>query len=69
MARLGVSRFVVDRVTNHLDQSVTGRHYDLNDYQAEKREALDSWAAEIEQIVGIESLSGREDVSLMTSPA
>ena len=69
MARLGVSRFVVDRVTNHPDQSVTGRHYDLHDYQAEKREALDSWAAEIERIVGIESLSGREDVSLMTSPA
>jgi len=60
---------MVDRVTNHLDQSVTGRHYDLHDYESEKREALDLWAAEMERIVGIESLSSRENVSLMTSPA
>jgi hypothetical protein len=50
MARLGISRFVVDRVTNHVDQSVTGRHYDFHDYEAEKREALTAWASEIERL-------------------
>jgi integrase len=53
MARLGVSRFMVDRVTNHVDQSVTGRHYDLHDYEAEKREALNSWASELERVCAI----------------
>ncbi len=53
MARLGVSRFIVDRVTNHVDQSVTGRHYDLHDYQAEKRDALNTWASEVELIYSV----------------
>jgi hypothetical protein len=53
MARLGISRFVVDRVTNHVDQSVTGRHYDFHDYEAEKREALGTWASEVERICNL----------------
>ena len=64
MARLGVSRFIVDRVTNHIDQSVTGRHYDLHDYEAEKREALNSWASEVERICNLNRVSLQNVVSL-----
>ena len=53
MARLGVSRFIVDRVTNHVDQSVTGRHYDLHDYAAEKRDALNAWSSEVERVCSV----------------
>jgi len=40
----GVSRFIVERVLNHVDQSVTGRHYALYKYDREKRIALNTWA-------------------------
>jgi integrase len=43
MARLGVTRFVVGRVLNHSDRSVTGI-YDRYAYLPEKRHAMDVWA-------------------------
>jgi integrase len=43
MTRLGVTRFVVGRVLNHADRSVTGI-YDRHTYLPEKRHALDVWA-------------------------
>jgi integrase len=47
--RLSFPRFIVSQVIGHAGDtggaaSVTGRHYDLNDYLAEKRKALDAWA-------------------------
>jgi integrase len=46
MARLGVSRFVVGRVLNHADRGVTSI-YDRHAYLAEKRHALQVWAASL----------------------
>jgi integrase len=43
MGKLGVSRFIIARVLNHADRSVTGI-YDRHEYLAEKRNALDAWA-------------------------
>ena len=43
LGRLGVSRFIIARVLNHADRSVTGI-YDRHEYLAEKRNALDAWA-------------------------
>lgn len=44
MGKLGTSRFVLGRVLNHSDGSVTGI-YDRHEYLAEKRAALDAWGA------------------------
>jgi integrase len=51
LGRLGVSRFVIARVLNHADRTVTGI-YDRHEYLAEKRRALNAWAAEIGRIIG-----------------
>lgn len=67
LGELGASRFVMDRVLNHVDQSVTGKHYDLHDYEAEKREDLDKWAAEIERLVGIERSARNDNVVALTT--
>lgn len=45
MARLGASEFVIGRVLNHAAAGVTGKHYNMHDYVAEKRRALETWAA------------------------
>jgi integrase len=50
MGRLGVSRFVIARVLNHADRTVTGI-YDRHEYLAEKRHALNAWAADIERLI------------------
>ncbi len=42
MGRAGVSRFIIERVLNHADRSVTGV-YDLWVYFDEKRDALQRW--------------------------
>ena len=42
LAALGVQRFVVERLLNHTDSSVTAR-YDRYEYGKEKRAALDAW--------------------------
>jgi integrase len=41
---LKVTRFVVSRLLNHADGSVTGKHYDRYEYKGEKAEALQTWA-------------------------
>jgi integrase len=43
MGRLGVSRFIIGKVLNHADRTVTGI-YDRHAYVSEKREALGAWA-------------------------
>ena len=47
MVRLGVSEEVVGRVLNHARKGVTAKVYALHTYAAEKRSALDRWAAEL----------------------
>ncbi len=42
LGKLGASRFVIGRVLNHADSSVTGI-YDRHAYLDEKRHALESW--------------------------
>lgn len=54
--RLGFPRFIVSQVIAHAGDTggaaaVTGRHYDLNDYLAEKRKALDAWGDLLAQLV------------------
>jgi integrase len=51
LADLKVPRFVVERVLNHADNTVTGRHYDHAEYLDEKRGALDRWSAYVGQLV------------------
>jgi integrase len=50
MGRLGVSRFIIGKVLNHSDRSVTGI-YDRYAYLPEKRHALESWAAHLSALV------------------
>ena len=47
---LGVSRFIIERVLNHKDNSVTGI-YDQYSYLEEKRDALQKWADRLDDIV------------------
>jgi integrase len=54
MTELGFTRFIVDRVLNHVEPGV-GRIYDRNDYMREKRQALEAWAVRLEEV-----LSGRK---------
>jgi integrase len=51
MGRLGVSRFIIGRVLNHADSSVTGI-YDRHEYLNEKRQALEAWGIHLENLVG-----------------
>ena len=60
----GVSRFVVERVLNHTDRTVTGRHYDLYEYRSEKRAALTVWGSRLDAILAGEENSGGKVVKL-----
>ena len=51
MHGMKVPRVVVSKILNHKEQSVTGRHYDLYEYDIEKKQALDAWARKLRQIV------------------
>ena len=51
ITKLGFSRFIADRVLNHLEPGV-GRRYDRYDYLKEKTEALNAWARYLEGITG-----------------
>jgi integrase len=46
----GVSRFIVSRVLNHVDQSITAR-YDLHEYDNEKKQALEIWERKLRSIL------------------
>jgi integrase len=50
MARLGATEFVIGRVLNHAAAGVTGKVYNQHDYLAEKRHALELWAAELSSL-------------------
>lgn len=57
MAALGVPPFIVSKVLAHKDggggAAVTARHYNLYLYEAEKRDAMDRWAARLEALFGL----------------
>jgi integrase len=50
ISELGFNRLVVDKILNHKDRTVGGI-YDRHTYDAEKRQALEAWEAELEQIM------------------
>ena len=50
LAQLGVPRFVVDRILNHVDASITA-DYDYYAYGKEKRDAFDKWAARLDDYI------------------
>ena len=56
MAEMGVLPHVVETVLNHRSGTIRGvaRVYNRYSYAAEKREALDKWAARVAAIVGEE---------------
>jgi integrase len=64
LARLGTAPHVVERILNHSGgstMSVIARTYNTYSYQAEMRQALELWAAEVDRVV---SGKGAEVVAL-----
>ena len=53
MTALGINRLVVSKILNHVETSVTAI-YDRHGYDAEKRHALEAWAAHLEEILSSE---------------
>ncbi len=50
MASLGIARLVIAKILNHVETGVTAI-YDRHSYAAEKRHALEAWAANLERIL------------------
>ena len=59
LARLGIHRELRDRVLNHKDNSVSGKHYNAHDYKTEKRQALMQWEQELRSVVGLPPLRSK----------
>ncbi len=51
MAAAKVPKEYRDRVLNHVDGSVGGMHYNMHDYEDEKRGALQAWARRLETLL------------------
>jgi integrase len=51
VAALGVPEIVGERILNHLPQGLT-KTYNVHDYTAEKRHALQTWAKNLSNIIG-----------------
>jgi len=49
MTGMGISRLTVSKILNHVESDVTAI-YDRHSYDAEKRQALEAWAARLEEI-------------------
>jgi integrase len=47
----GLSKDIRDRLQNHAKSDVSSRHYDRYEYMAEKRAAVETWAAYVERIL------------------
>ncbi len=61
MARLGLSDHIVGKVLNHVSgkaKTITAQVYITHEFIAEKRNALDAWANELEVIVGLRLAPG-----------
>jgi integrase len=65
MTALGVSRLTVGKILNHVETGVTAI-YDRHGYDAEKRHALEAWAARLEEILSGKPSAGNV-VSLATA--
>ena len=50
LGKLGISRFIIARVLNHADRTVTGI-YDRHEYLDEKRHALEGWGQYLEKLI------------------
>lgn len=50
LSKLGVDRFLLQRIVNHADSGVTAI-YDRYSYLEEKRDALQKWADRLDEIV------------------
>jgi integrase len=50
LGKLGTSRFVIARVLNHADRTVTGI-YDRHEYLDQKRHALEAWGQYLENLI------------------
>jgi integrase len=50
LGKLGVSRFIIARVLNHADRTVTGI-YDRYEYLDEKRHALEAWGQYLQNLL------------------
>ena len=50
LGKLGISRFIIARILNHADRTVTGI-YDRYEYLDEKRRALEAWGRYLENLV------------------
>jgi len=59
MARLGVAPHVADKVLNHQSGTISGvaAVYQRHDFLAERKEALDRWAAHVERLMSERSVS------------
>ena len=55
MAAAKVPKEYRDRVLNHVDGSVGGMHYNMHDYEDEKRGALAAWARRLETMLTAEA--------------
>jgi integrase len=65
MTSLGITRLVVSKILNHVETGVTAV-YDRHSYDAEKRHALEAWAARLEELVSGKPTSSNV-VSLATA--
>ena len=52
-ARMGIAKEIRDRALNHIAslRDPESRHYNLHEFQSEKRDAFSRWAAELEGII------------------
>jgi integrase len=50
MASLGITRFTIGRVLNHVEKSVTAT-YDRHSYDQEKRQGLEAWTRRLAEIL------------------
>jgi integrase len=62
MAELRIPKEYRDRVLNHVPGDVGSRHYNLHDYEPEKRDALNRWALALGAI--LEGMAGGTVVSI-----
>ena len=53
LARMGIAKEIRDRTLNHITslRDPESRHYNLHEFQSEKRDALRRWAAEVEATI------------------
>jgi integrase len=61
MTGMGIPRLTVKKILNHVEKEITAV-YDRYSYDAEKREALEAWAARLMIIVSEKSATRRSGV-------